>query len=124
MIRNLALITVLWIVWATLTGCSSTPNVEKVSPFSGPAVRGVSIALNEDATPTEGQPVTSIAVTQCSLLIAVYVTMPDGQLVRFDQDSQIAADQLLAMAYTAKTSERLELDCAGSSFQIERHSPT
>jgi hypothetical protein len=59
----------------------------------------------------KGHPLTSIVVTQCNLVVAVYVTMPDGRLLRFDKSANVPLDQLLSMAYTATRSERVEVSC-------------
>lgn len=56
-------------------------------------------------------PLTSVVVTQCNLIVAVYVTMPDGRLLRFDKSSELPFEQLLGMAYHAKRSERVEVSC-------------
>lgn len=56
-------------------------------------------------------PLSSVVVTQCNLIVAVYVTMPDGRLLRFDKSSGVPADQLLTMAYHARHSERVEVSC-------------
>jgi len=62
-------------------------------------------------TSEEGHPVTSVVVTQCNLVVAVYVTMPDGRLLRFDKSTNLPIEQLLKMAYTATRSERVEVSC-------------
>ena len=84
---------------------------------------GTDIAPNKDTPAVEGHPLTSVVVTQCSLIVAVYVTMSDGRLVRFDREnSKLPADQLLAMAYTAERSERIEISCDGTAIEgFERH---
>lgn len=84
---------------------------------------GTEIPVNTEAASIEGRPISSVAITQCSLLVAVYVTMPDGKLVRFDMSSNIPAPDLLTMAYTAIRSERIEIGCDGGDFKIERHGP-
>ena len=63
------------------------------------------------ATALEGHPLTSVVVTQCNLVVAVYVTMPDGRLLRFDKSADVPVDQLLTMAYSATRSERVEVSC-------------
>jgi len=50
-------------------------------------------------------------VTQCNLIVAVYMTMPDGKPLRFDSTATIPAGELLQMAYTATRSERVEVSC-------------
>lgn len=58
-------------------------------------------------------PVTSVVVTQCNLIVAVYMTMSDGRLIRFDKTNaeHVPADQLVEMAHTAGSSERVEVSC-------------
>src|SRR3990170_2870687 len=46
--------------------------------------RGDEIGVEKNAPPVEGHPLTSVVVTQCNLVVAVYMTMPDGRLLRFD----------------------------------------
>jgi hypothetical protein len=73
----------------------------------------------------EGHPLTSVVVTQCNLIVAVYMTMPDGRLVRFDHNADIPADQLVNMAYTAVRSERVEVSCeSAGAVGYETHEPT
>lgn len=84
---------------------------------------GVEVPVNKEAVAVDGRPISSVAITQCSLLVAVYVTMQDGKLVRFDISSQVEAESLLTMAYTAVRSERIEIGCDGLSFKTERHGP-
>jgi hypothetical protein len=69
----------------------------------------VPVEANAPALP--GHPVSSVVVTQCNLLVVVYMTMPDGKLLRFDSTASLPADQLLSMAYTATRSERVEVSC-------------
>lgn len=59
----------------------------------------------------EGRPLTSVVITQCNLIVAVYVTMPDGKLHRFDKSDDVPADKMLSMAYSAARSERVEVAC-------------
>lgn len=69
------------------------------------------VPVEKNAPATPGHPLTSVVVTQCNLIVAVYLTMPDGRLLRFDKSADIPADQLLSMAYTAVRSERVEVSC-------------
>jgi hypothetical protein len=66
---------------------------------------------NTDATPMEGHPLTAVVVTQCNLIVAIYLTMPDGKLLRFDKSNNIDADKMITMAYSATRSERVEVAC-------------
>jgi len=71
-----------------------------------------------------GHPLTSVVVTQCNLVVAVYVTMADGRLLRFDKSADVAIDQLLTMAYTATRSERVEVSCNETGLVgYETHEP-
>jgi len=67
--------------------------------------------VEKNAPAAQGHPMTAVVVTQCNLIVAVYLTMPDGRLLRFDKSAAIPADQLLSMAYTATRSERVEVSC-------------
>lgn len=73
----------------------------------------------------EGHPLTSVVVTQCNLIVAVYLTMPDGKLLRFDKSSNMKAEDLMTLAYTATRSERVEVDCNDNNGAIgyEKHDP-
>lgn len=89
-----------------------------------------STAWADEVPPTEnqvvvaGHPLTSVVVTQCNQIVVIYMTMPDGKLLRFDKSSTMSADQLLTMAYTADRSERVELSCKEIGVQgYERHDP-
>lgn len=72
---------------------------------------GAEVSINKDAVPLEGRPTSAVAVTQCNLLVAVFLTMPDGRLLHFDSSSGVTHDKLLQMAYTAVRSERVEVSC-------------
>jgi hypothetical protein len=73
-------------------------------------------------TALKGQPLTAVVVTQCNLVVAVYVTMPDGRLLRFDKSAEVPVDQLLTMAYTATRSERVEVSCNDNGLVgFEKH---
>lgn len=79
----------------------------------------------KNAPAVQGHPLTSVVVTQCNLIVAVYMTMPDGKLLRFDSGAQVPADQLLQMAYTATRSERVEVSCNDTgAVGYEKHDPT
>jgi len=86
---------------------------------------GTEVPAEKNAPDVAGHPLTSVVVTQCNLIVAVYVTMPDGRLLRFDHTAAVPADQLLAMAYTATRSERVEVSCNDAgAVGYERHDPT
>jgi hypothetical protein len=81
---------------------------------------------NADATPIEGHPLTSVVITQCNLIVAVYMTMPDGKLLRFDKSSSVPADKMITMAYSATRSERVEVACESNGIGVvgyEKHDP-
>lgn len=59
----------------------------------------------------QGAPLTAVAITQCGLLVAVYVTMPDGRLIRIDRTNKLPVDQVIALADSAGRSERIEVNC-------------
>jgi hypothetical protein len=89
-----------------------------------PAVRGVEIGVEKNAPVVEGHPLTSVVVTQCNLVVAVYMTMPDGRLLRFDRSADVPAEQLVSTAYTATRSERVEVSCDGEGVVgYETHEP-
>ncbi len=82
------------------------------------------VPVEKNAPPAVGHPLTSVVVTQCNLIVAVYLTMPDGRLLRFDRTAEIPAEQLLSMAYTATRSERVEVSCEDvGAVGYEHHDP-
>jgi hypothetical protein len=82
------------------------------------------IPVEKDAPKMDGHPLTSVVVTQCNLIVAVYMTMPDGRLLRFDHSASVPYDQLLTMAYSATRSERVEVSCNDTGAAgYERHEP-
>jgi len=99
------------------------------SPACAPEIRRVAhateVPVEPNAPDVDGHPLTSVVVTQCNLIVAVYMTMPDGKLLRFDHNASVTADQLLAMAYTATRSERVEVSCNDDGVAgYETHEPT
>ncbi len=84
------------------------------------------VPVEKNAPAIQGHPLTSVVVTQCNLIVAVYLTMADGSLLRFDSSAAVPADQLLQMAYTATRSERVEVSCndTGGAIGYEKHEPT
>jgi hypothetical protein len=86
--------------------------------------QGSELGGDKDAPVVEGHPLTSVVVTQCNLVVAVYMTMPDGRFLRFDQKANVSAEELLTMAYTASHSERVEVSCQGEGLvAYEKHEP-
>jgi hypothetical protein len=72
----------------------------------------------------DGHPLTSVVITQCNLIVAVYVTMPDGRLLRFDKTAGVSPDKMMSMAYTATRSERVEVACESKGIGVvgyEKH---
>jgi len=59
----------------------------------------------------EGHPLTSVVITQCNLILAVYVTTDDGKLHRFDVQDKVPLEALMRLAYSAARSERIEVEC-------------
>lgn len=88
------------------------------------ATVGHEVPIDKNAPELKGKPVTAVAITQCNLIVVVYLTMPDGRLLRFDKSNQIPASELLAMAYSAVRSERVEVGCDSNGVVgYERHDP-
>jgi hypothetical protein len=91
--------------------------------------KNIEIPIEKDAPALEGHPVTSVVVTQCNLIVAVYVTMPDGRLLRFDHNTTVPPGELLQMAYSATRSERVEVACDDTEGAVtgavgfEKHEP-
>jgi hypothetical protein len=82
------------------------------------------VPVEKNAPTVQGHPLTSVVVTQCNLIVAVYMTMPDGKLLRFDSSANVPAEQLLEMAYTATRSERVEVSCNDAgTVGYEKHDP-
>jgi hypothetical protein len=82
------------------------------------------VPVEKDAPKMEGHPLTSVVVTQCNLIVAVYMTMPDGRLLRFDKSAAVPSEQLMTMAYSATRSERVEVSCNDTGAAgYEKHEP-
>jgi hypothetical protein len=89
-----------------------------------PVAHVTEVPIEKAAPPLQGHPLTSVVVTQCNLIVAVYMTMPDGRLLRYDHSASISVDQLLDMAYTATRSERVEVSCNDTgAVGYEKHDP-
>jgi hypothetical protein len=108
-------------------------SVSPASPVQALVLNGAhapasEVKQNPAVKVVEGQPLTAVVVTQCNLVVAVYFTMQDGKLIRFDKDSgpSIKAEDLVSMAYTsAKRSERVEVGCDVPGIKgTEAHSRT
>lgn len=107
---------------AAVPALSATPVQELI--LNGHRVKGASVDVETRAPRVEGHPLTSVVVTQCNLIVAVYMTMPDGHLLRFDQSASIPSEQLMSMAFTATRSERIEVSCNETGpAGYEKHEP-
>ncbi len=126
MIRSILFATALTFV--SLQSVASPPAQSNSEPTS--TARATSVAhftevpAEKNAPQVEGHPLTSVVVTQCNLIVAVYMTMTDGRLLRFDKSAEVPSEQLMTMAYSATRSERVEVSCndmGASGF--EKHEP-
>jgi hypothetical protein len=82
------------------------------------------VPVEKEAPPVDGHPLTSVVVTQCNLIVAVYMTMPDGRLLRFDKSTSVPSEQLMTMAFSATRSERIEVSCNDEGAAgYEKHEP-
>jgi hypothetical protein len=114
----------------TLTGYAAaqepvTTHPERTAtPRATPVAHVTEVPVEKEAPKVEGHPLTSVVVTQCNLIVAVYMTMPDGRLLRFDKSTAVPSEQLMTMAYSATRSERVEVSCneEGASG-YEKHEP-
>lgn len=81
--------------------------------------------LKEQADPALAvDALSGVLITQCNQVVAAYVTLNDGRLVRFDvRDQQaLSATALEALVYSSRVSERVEFSCDGSTIEgFERH---
>jgi hypothetical protein len=114
----------------TLTGYAAaqepvtTHSDPTATPRATPVAHVTEVPVEKEAPKVEGHPLTSVVVTQCNLIVAVYMTMPDGRLLRFDKSTAVPSEQLMTMAYSATRSERVEVSCneEGASG-YEKHEP-
>jgi hypothetical protein len=82
------------------------------------------VPVEKEAPAVDGHPLTSVVVTQCNLIVAVYMTMPDGRLLRFDKSTSVPSEQLMTMAFSATRSERIEVSCNDEGAAgYEKHEP-
>ena len=91
----------------TISASAAEPTSSHVTQVA----HAVEVPLEKNAFAVEGHPLTSVVVTQCNLIVAVYMTMPDGRLLRFDKGANVPSEQLMHMAYSATRSERVEVSC-------------
>jgi hypothetical protein len=108
----------------TNTSSPAMLHLTKADTAEAGAIHGSQISSTSSGPLLEGKPLTSVVVTQCNLVVAVYMTMPDGRLLRFDQRAELPAEELVAVAYTASSSERVEVACEGIGAEgFETHKP-
>jgi hypothetical protein len=114
----------------TLAGYASAQQAASINSEPTPAARVTPVArvtevpVEKEAPKVEGHPLTSVVVTQCNLIVAVYMTMPDGRLLRFDKSAAVPSEQLMTMAYSATRSERVEVSCNDTGAAgYEKHDP-
>jgi hypothetical protein len=85
---------------------------------------GVQVPINAEAPAVKGHPQTAVVVTQCDQLVVAYLTLPSGELVRFDKETGVPWETVLEMAYSATRSERVEVECTGAGVEgYESHTP-
>ena len=90
----------------------------------GPVANRTEVPIEKNAPGVPGHPLTSVVVTQCNMIVAVYMTMQDGKLLRFDSTASVPAQRLVEMAYTATRSERVEVSCNETgAVGYETHNP-
>ena len=118
------------ITLVTLAGNASAQQAGGINSEPTPAGRVTPVAhvtevpVEKEAPKVEGHPLTSVVVTQCNLIVAVYMTMPDGRLLRFDKSAAVPSEQLMNMAYSATRSERVEVSCNDTGAAgYEKHEP-
>jgi hypothetical protein len=84
------------------------------------------VPIERNVPAVQGHPITSVVITQCNLIVAVYMTMSDGRLLRFDKATGVPLEGLLQAAYSATRSERVEVSCGDSGGVVgyEKHDAT
>jgi hypothetical protein len=96
---------------------TSSPRATHIAQFT-------EVPVEKEAPKIDGHPLTSVVVTQCNMIVAVYMTMPDGRLLRFDKATAVPSEQLMTMAYSAIRSERVEVSCNDEGAAgYEKHDP-
>jgi hypothetical protein len=117
-----ATVALAWIAGSALAEppTSAAPQASHVTPVA----HVTEVPVEKNAPPVDGHPLTSVVVTQCNMIVAVYMTMADGRLLRFDKSAEIPSDQLMSMAYSATRSERVEVSCNEiGAAGYEKHDP-
>jgi hypothetical protein len=119
--KSTALLTITASGFALLFGTIARANS---SAEFDPGANATEVPIENNAPDAPGHPLTSVVVTQCNLIVAVYMTMPDGRLLRFDSTASVPAETLVQMSYTATRSERVEVSCQGAgAVGYEKHNP-
>lgn len=94
------------------------------STYIAVAASPVEVSVEANAPKLVDAPLTSVVVTQCSQIVAVYMTMKDGRLLRFDKSTAVPPSELMSMAYSAVRSERVEVSCHEvGAIGYEKHEP-
>lgn len=96
----------LLLLCAVVTGCAAHPPV-KITP-----AQGYEIPTLLNAPTVDGHPLTSVVVTACNAIVVIYLTMPDGKLIRIDPTSKMDWGSALTAASTATRSEQVAIPCA------------
>jgi hypothetical protein len=63
-----------------------------------------------------GHPLTSVVVTQCNYIVVIYLTMPDGRLIRIDPTTKMNWGDALTMAASATRSEQAAITCGEPEY--------
>jgi hypothetical protein len=127
MYRSASIIRIVSAALAASTLPAFVNTASAAQPTSAPVTQvahAVEVPVDKSALSVEGHPLTSVVVTQCNLIVAVYMTMPDGRLLRFDKSAGVPSQQLMTMAYSAPRSERVEVSCNDTGAAgYEPHEP-
>lgn len=111
-------------VMGLLAGLAITSAQSAPPATSDKVAKRTEIQPDKNAPQMEGNALTSVVVTQCNLLVAVYVTTQEGKLLRFDKSAGVPPEKLLNRAYAAARSERVEVACQNAGIVgYETHQP-
>lgn len=115
----------LFVSAAYIAKAEDVPSIKEVRPAQpAGSTNPFEVPVDADAPKLEQHPLSSVVITQCDLIVAVYITTTDGRLLRFDKSNEKAmqSDQLLTAAYAAAHSERIEVSCNDNGIQgFEKH---
>lgn len=92
-----------------------TPEPQPTFTEVMPTLGGPPNAPPDIALPTLPKLQTAVVVTACQQIVVVYVTSAEGRLFRFDKDSKLSTNDMLALANSATRSERVEVDCPAAT---------